>query len=119
MNSLRRLFLITAAIAGMTSAASAIPPFPSRRTGASRPPDLHDQLQKGLKARRPEEFEFIDRVVTLVDQGKLSLKLVNSSYGFAKKRAAQQRRDYPIVYFRRALEVQADRAGIDLNQPLN
>lgn len=114
----RRIILAMLFLAG-SQGLFAASPFTVRRTGASRPPDLHDQLSKGLKARKPDEFAFIDRVVTLVDQRKLPLKFVNASYQSAKKRATSNRKDYPVIYFRRTLELLTAKAGIDLYQPLN
>lgn len=47
--------------------------------------DLKDTLEKGLYARLPEQFEFINRVVTLVEQEKLSLKLVYSTFKWSRQ----------------------------------
>lgn len=84
-----------------------------------KPPDLKTRLETGLKARRNSEFAFIARVVTLVQRDLLPLKLVNGSFNYARKKASYNRRDYPMVYFQRALELQSEQAGIDLYQPLD
>lgn len=68
---------------------------------------LKEALEKGLKARRPEEFEFIDRVVYLVEEGILPKRLVQSTFFWAR----QQPR-IPAVYFEWALRVRAQRLGI-------
>jgi hypothetical protein len=71
---------------------------------------LEDQLKTGLKARRPEETEFIDEVARLVNTGKLPRKLVDSTFMWALRR----RTNYPFPAFERALRLQADQLGVDL-----
>jgi hypothetical protein len=71
---------------------------------------LEDQLKTGLKARRPEETEFIDEVARLVNAGQLPRKLVDSTFVWALRR----RTNYPFPAFERALRLQADRLGVDL-----
>jgi hypothetical protein len=73
-----------------------------------RSASLKDQLEKGLKARRPQEFAFIARVVTLVEQGILPRTLVDSTFLWA--RSAR----HPFQYFERGLRVRARRLGIPL-----
>ncbi len=69
--------------------------------------DLKDALEKGLKARRPEEFKFIERVVFLVEQGVLPKRLVQSTFFWARKKPRVQ-----AFYFERALKIRARRLGI-------
>jgi hypothetical protein len=69
---------------------------------------LKDQLEKGLKARRPQEFAFIARVAALVEQGKLPRKLVDSTFLWARSSR------HPFQYFERGLKVRARRLGIPL-----
>jgi hypothetical protein len=71
---------------------------------------LEDQLKTGLKARRPEETEFIEEVARLVNTGKLPRKLVDSTFMWALRR----RTNYPFPAFERALRLQADQLGVDL-----
>ena len=71
---------------------------------------LADRLKTGLKARRPEEKEFLDRVAHLVRTGVLPAKLVDSTYLWA----VQRQRNYPYQLFERALRIQADRVGVGL-----
>ena len=80
---------------------------------------FQQQLETGLYARRAEEFAFIDRVVTMVDQNQLSRELVTSTYLWAQKRDGQRRaatatakRPYPFVYFEQGLKTRAARLGI-------
>lgn len=68
---------------------------------------LKEQLEFGLKSRRPEEFAWIDRVVTMVESGELPVKLVTVSFNWARKRGK-----YPYQYFVRALRALAARQGI-------
>ena len=72
--------------------------------------DLRDQLEKGLRARRPEEFRFIQRVVEMVNQGQLPLGLVKSTFQWARKKADVKR--YPYQYFERGLRLRAAKLGI-------
>jgi len=71
---------------------------------------LEDQLKTGLRARRPEETEFIEEVARLVNSGKLPRKLVDSTFIWALRR----RTNYPFPAFERALRLQADQLGVDL-----
>jgi hypothetical protein len=72
--------------------------------------DLQDQLERGLKARRPEEFAYIERVVELVRQQQLPLDLVRSTFQYARRK-----RPYPIQYFHRALTIRAAQVGIAID----
>ena len=72
-------------------------------------PDLQTTLEKGLKARRPVEFDFIDSVVQKVDAGTLPASIVQTSFLWARKK-----RPYPFPYFRQSLRIQAQQMGIDL-----
>ena len=71
---------------------------------------LEDQLKTGLKARRPEETDFIEEVARLVNTGKLPRKLVDSTFMWALRR----RTNYPFPAFERALRLQADQLNVDL-----
>lgn len=70
---------------------------------------LKTQLEQGLRARRPVEFEFVARVVEKVDKGELPRSVVDGVYGWARK----QRR-HPFQYFEFALRKQAAKLGVDL-----
>jgi hypothetical protein len=71
---------------------------------------LADRLKTGLKARLPQENEFLEQVAHLVRTGGLPAKVVDSTYQWALRR--QQKHPYPL--FERALRIQAGRLGIDL-----
>ena len=78
-----------------------------QQSASGRSITLKQLLERGLRARRPEEFAFVNRVVRLVQQQRLSEKLVKSTYNWARKK-----RPYPFPYFERALKVQAAKQGI-------
>jgi hypothetical protein len=72
-------------------------------------PTLKTTLEKGLKARRPVEFEFIANVVSLVDNGTLPKSVVETSFLFAR-----DKQPWPYPYFERALKLNAQKLGITL-----
>lgn len=74
-------------------------------------PSLKDTLEKGLKARLPTEFAFINRVVTLVDQGRLPRKLVLGTFDYARKKGHPK---YPFPRFQRAMILRAAKIGVRL-----
>ena len=97
----------------MTLALSGVPGTWGRAeepVGGAEVISLEDQLKTGLKARRPEETEFIDEVARLVNTGRLPRKLVDSTFMWALRR----RTNYPFPAFERALRLQADQLGVDL-----
>ena len=70
---------------------------------------LEDQLQKGLNARRQIEFQFLDRIVALVDQGRLSREFVQGTFNFTRERYRD--RKYRVPVFEQVLRQRAKRAG--------
>jgi hypothetical protein len=76
-------------------------------TGLSPSFDLKSQLEKGLKARRPVEFEYIAQVIALVDNETLPRSLVDSSFLWARKKRTRK-----LQYFQFALRAQAQKLGI-------
>ena len=97
----------------MTLALSGLPGTWGRAAepvGGAEVISLEDQLKTGLKARRPEETDFIEEVARLVNTGRLPRKLVDSTYMWALRR----RTNYPFPAFERALRLQADQLGVDL-----
>ena len=57
---------------------------------------LNEQLVNGLKATRPEEKAFINRVVAFVNAERLELGTVNAAFKWSRKR----RPSYPYPFFR-------------------
>ena len=78
---------------------------------------LREQLVTGLRAFTKADFDFIDEIVILVDQGKLPRRLVNSTFLWSRDRAARRsfyRRLRPMVFFRPAMIARAKRLGLSL-----
>jgi thioesterase domain-containing protein len=71
--------------------------------------DLKRTLVEVLKARRQEEFDYIDKVTTFVDQKKLPREMVESTFNWARKKPRHQ-----FQYFEAALRVRAKAIGVDL-----
>ncbi len=70
---------------------------------------LKQQLEYGLKARRPQEFAFIDIVVGMVDDDLLPERTVDMAFQWARSK-----RPYPYQYFVRALTILAAQEGIEI-----
>jgi len=112
-----RLALLALGIASV--AAASVAEFPEREAAESaalgpefaQTADLKDTLEKGLRARRPEEFHYIALVVEKVEQGKLPLDLVIGTFQWARQRA--KHKNYPFPYFVRALRERAKKLGLD------
>jgi hypothetical protein len=71
--------------------------------------NLKKTLAEVLRARRPQEFAFLDRVVELVDQGTLPRSLVESTFNWARKKPR-----HPFQYFEFGLKARAKEIGIEL-----
>jgi len=78
---------------------------------------LEVQLRVGLRATTKADRAFIERVVTLVQQGTLPKNLVDGTFLWARRRASRKSRSRelrPMVYFRPALVLRAKRIGVKL-----
>jgi hypothetical protein len=71
---------------------------------------LKQQLEQGLKCRRPVEFQFVDHVADLVDEGTLPINLVNICFDWSRKKNSFR----PFVYFQQSLTMLAQQQGISL-----
>lgn len=91
-----------------------IPPKKPVKTSPAVQVTLTQQLQKGLKLRRPIEFEFVDGVVQMVDEDKLSIDTVNKAFAWSR----QRNKFRPYVYFEASLIELAKRDGVDIKQEL-
>jgi hypothetical protein len=69
--------------------------------------DLKTELQKGLKARRPCEFQYIDQLIALMEAGEVPQSMVDSTFIWARKQPTRQ-----LQYFQFALRARADKLGI-------
>lgn len=87
----------------------------SNSSGAGQVAGLKDQLEKGLKCRRPQEFAFVAAVVAKVDNGDLTRQIVVETFAYARKKATKVGHKYAFPYFARALEERAKQAGTPLN----
>ncbi len=72
--------------------------------------DLTDQLKNGLRVRRAGDLAFIDKVVELVEAGRLPVSLVKGTFQWARTKTTR----YPFPYFAKALRIRAGKLGIKL-----
>jgi hypothetical protein len=70
--------------------------------------DLKTTLEKGLRCRLPREFEFVDKVVQYVDDGKLDRKTVMMTFLWALKKPNH----YQATFFMLAMREQAKKLGV-------
>lgn len=103
LKSVSVLTLGVLAVSGSRPAAAADPPA-APRTQAT----LEDRLIAGLKAVRPDDIAYCERVAAATRTGQLPAKLVDKTYFWAIGRGS----DYPLPAFARALEIQCRRLGI-------
>ncbi len=75
------------------------------------PEELRQMLNKGLKATRDDEKEYIDWVVGWVEKNKLPVSLVYASFRYARTRRPQ----YPFPHFVYSLETLIQRHKIVLS----
>lgn len=69
---------------------------------------LKDRLVTGLRAVRPDDVDYCERVAQATQTGQLPTKLVDRTYFWAIGRGS----DYPLPAFAKALEFQCRRLGI-------
>lgn len=77
-------------------------------SGATVVTDLKTTLEKGLRCRRPVEFEFVNKVCNLVEQGTLPKKLVLTTFDWARKKPDH----YQATYFMFAMKERAKKLGV-------
>jgi hypothetical protein len=98
--------VVVAALGSVTLADGPLPFDGGGVTGL----DLQTQLEKGLKARRPVEFEYIREIIKLVEEDKLPRKLVVTTYLAAQRQPRRQ-----LQYFQMALAARA--RGLNVKLP--
>ncbi|UUO06728.1 hypothetical protein M4951_00080 [Blastopirellula sp. J2-11] len=103
---LRRQFLRLISV-GITAFVSL---FVAQARAESGTPSLRETLEKGLRIRRPVEFEFIQEIVFLVETELLTRQMVMSCFEYARRRDRYQ----PYRYFAPAIRIQAKKVGVDL-----
>jgi hypothetical protein len=75
--------------------------------------ELKEQLKNGLLVQRPEDQAFVDHVVIMVEQNRLPMELVKSTFQWARRK----KKPYPFPYFRKGLEIRAAEIGVKINPP--
>ena len=68
-----------------------------------------DRIKAGLKTAMPEENGFVDRVVAFVGQGRLPVRMVHTTFLWARAKPRHR-----FQYFRRAMILRAARIGVRL-----
>ncbi|HUY93027.1 MAG TPA: hypothetical protein VMV10_30135 [Pirellulales bacterium] len=68
---------------------------------------LKVQLERGLRAMRPQDFAFIKVVLTRVNEGSLPQSLVEQAFLWARHKRA-----YRVQYFEKVLRLLAQRQGV-------
>ena len=68
---------------------------------------LKVQLEKGLRAMRPQDFAFLQVVLAKVEDGSMPVALVNQAFLWARKQRA-----YRVQYFEKVLRLLAKRQGV-------
>ncbi len=112
MDRLPKFFRVVALTALVVASLAA--PAHSQTVG-NREPTLSERLTRGLQARRPAEFEYIDAVVDTVNRGDLPEKLVNRMFFWARGRAPKgDESQRPIIYFQAGLTRVAEKLHIDI-----
>lgn len=93
-----------------------LPVFFCGRRAAAGPEqaNLNETLRYVLKARRPQEFAFVDLVTLKVKQGQLPIEMVLSMMKWAVERAREKNSNIPFPYFQEGLRVRAKEIGVDL-----
>ncbi len=118
LSSKRRLILTTALFLGVSFASDSMAQQSSSTAAQQgRQVTLREQLTVGLKARSKADKAFINTVVKAVEQGRLPRKLVDTTFLWARQRAAKRsyvRRLRPMVYFQPGLTQRAKRLGVKL-----
>ncbi|MGE0605776.1 MAG: hypothetical protein AB7O62_01530 [Pirellulales bacterium] len=70
---------------------------------------LRETLEKGLKARRPVEFQYLAKISRMVDRKQLSENMVRATFGWARKRPGR-----PLQQFQFALYEIAKEQGVEV-----
>jgi len=110
MSRFHRILMIAAlfSVCGVLLAAEIRTP-PAFDGGGVAGLNLKTQLEKGLKARRPVEFEYIRQIVDLVEEGELPYHLVITTFGWAQMKPNRQ-----LQWFQLALAARTRNLDIDM-----
>ncbi|MGY8769677.1 MAG: hypothetical protein ACKVH8_14765 [Pirellulales bacterium] len=77
---------------------------------AVKVPNLKQTLTTGLKARKEKEHQFISKVVVLVNNETLPLRIVMTSFKWARDKDDK----IPFIYFEYALRKQAKKINVTI-----
>ncbi|MCE9605839.1 MAG: hypothetical protein K8U03_13165 [Planctomycetia bacterium] len=106
----RCALLSAVVLSGFAHAARLIAEPPTLGKGLSPSFTFKQQLEKGLKARRPSDFTFIQTVVANIDNGSIPQKMVNETFDYARSQSSH----YPFIYFQFAIRKRAAKLGVTL-----
>lgn len=109
--------IVAMAVGGLAPLTTTAQQSTNSATNQGRKISLRDQLTSGLRATTKSDLAFIDRVVLLVEEGRLPRRMVDGTFFWARDRAARRsytRRLRPMVYFQPALAARAHRIGLTL-----
>ena len=73
---------------------------------------LKDTLEKGLRARLPQDFVFINKVVTMVKNDQLPSSVVLGTFHWVRKNRGHKK--YLVAYFAQVLRSRAAQLGIQI-----
>ena len=94
---------------------SALVLFVSRQAAAGpEVANLNETLRYVLRARRPQEFAFVDLVTQKVKQGDLPIEMVLSMMKWSVERARERNSKIPFPYFQEGLRLRAKEIGVEL-----
>jgi len=93
----------------MLSAAAVAGEPPAVNAGGVSGLDLKTQLEKGLRARRPVEFQYIEQITQLVASGALPREMVTTTFVWARKKPSRQ-----LQFFQFALQTRAKKLPVVL-----
>ena len=71
---------------------------------------LKDILEKGLKARLPQDFAFIGKVIAMVENNQLPRELVLGTFDWVRKNRGHKK--YLVAYFAQVLRIRAKEIGV-------
>lgn len=78
------------------------------QAGLAAETDLETMLEKGLRARLPEEKIYVAEVCERVEEGQLPVDLVLTTFQWSRRKSR-----YPLRYFERVLKMRAAEIGRD------
>ncbi len=69
-------------------------------------------IKAALRTATPEDQGFVEKVVRLMDKGKLPRPLVETTFDWARRKDRHR-----FQYFKEALTIQAAKLGLSLDEP--